>query len=179
VSETPPVRASDAERERAVAKLRDHAVAGRLTLEEFAERSERALAVRTSAELHELTRDLPQELPPPPKKGRRWYVALIGGVERRGHWRVPERMTIVGLIGGAELDLTQAELEAPETTIDAGWVIGGVELVVPAGIEVEVGGVTVIGGAEDEGAGQLLPGAPRIRVRQFGLIGGLEIKRRR
>jgi hypothetical protein len=92
---------------------------------------------------------------------------------------VPERLTIVGAIGGADLDLTQAELEAPETTIDVWWLIGGVDLKVPEGIEVDVGGVTIIGGVDDKGGGRPLPGAPRIRVRQFGFIGGLSVTRRR
>jgi hypothetical protein len=176
--ETPAIRVSDAERDQAAALLREHAVAGRLTLDEFADRTERALHARTSEELGELTRDLPSDLAPP-KQRRRRYVIPIGGMERRGHWRVPERLTIVGGIGGAELDLTQAELEAPETTIDVYWLIGGVELTVPDGIEVELGGLTIIGGMEDHGGRRPLPGSPRIRVRQFGLIGGVEIHRRR
>ena len=37
---------SDADRERAVSSLRDHLVAGRLTLEEFSERVEAAFRLR-------------------------------------------------------------------------------------------------------------------------------------
>jgi len=55
----PDVRASDAERERAVEQLRDHALAGRLTVEELDERCERAYAARTVNELAVLLADLP------------------------------------------------------------------------------------------------------------------------
>jgi Domain of unknown function (DUF1707) len=53
------VRASDEDRERLVAELKEHCAAGRLTLDELPGRVERAYAAATLAELEELTRDLP------------------------------------------------------------------------------------------------------------------------
>ena len=55
-----PIRASDSEREGAARNLRDHAVAGRLTVEELDERSERAFSARTLGELEALFEDLPR-----------------------------------------------------------------------------------------------------------------------
>jgi RNA polymerase-interacting CarD/CdnL/TRCF family regulator len=55
------MRASDADRERIVAALERHTAAGRLSLEEFAERVDRALACRTHADLAAVVRDLPAE----------------------------------------------------------------------------------------------------------------------
>ena len=63
------LRASDADRERAVASLGRHAQAGRLTAEELEDRVERAYAARTVAELEALHRDLPAERPTPPARG--------------------------------------------------------------------------------------------------------------
>lgn len=54
------LRASDRERERTLAELRDHAAVGRLLPEEHEERSERALRARTRADLAALTADLPE-----------------------------------------------------------------------------------------------------------------------
>jgi uncharacterized protein DUF1707/2TM domain-containing protein len=56
---------SDAERERTVESLKAHTVAGRLTAEELAARTETAHAARTAGELAETTRGLPA-LPRPP-----------------------------------------------------------------------------------------------------------------
>ena len=177
--ETPAVRASDADRNRLCAVLREHCLAGRLTLDEFAERTERALAARTNEDLDAVTRDLPAERAPArPKLGKRWSVAIIGGVTRRGRLRLPERLRVIGLIGGAELDLSEAVIEADQTTIDAWWLIGGVELRVPEGIEVELGGLTILGGMENESTGRQLPGAPRIYLRQFTLMGGATVRTR-
>jgi hypothetical protein len=59
VADPPDLRASDAERERAVVRLRHAASEGRLTVEELDERSERAYAAPTRAELAALLDDLP------------------------------------------------------------------------------------------------------------------------
>jgi hypothetical protein len=53
------MRASDADRDAVLAELGEHFQAGRLTLEEFDERSDVALRARTFGELADLTRDLP------------------------------------------------------------------------------------------------------------------------
>lgn len=53
------IRASDADRERAVGILGDGYASGRLTLAEFDERTTAAFTSRTWGELRELTRDLP------------------------------------------------------------------------------------------------------------------------
>jgi len=55
----PRIRASDADRDRAVALLREHHAAGRLTAEEFHERLDKALTAKTLGEIDELMADLP------------------------------------------------------------------------------------------------------------------------
>ena len=58
------MRASDADRDAVLAELSKHFQAGRLTLEEFDERSDQALHARTYGELADLTIDLPAPAPP-------------------------------------------------------------------------------------------------------------------
>jgi hypothetical protein len=55
----PRIRASDADRDRAAALLREHHAAGRLTAGEFSDRMERAMDAATLGELDELMADLP------------------------------------------------------------------------------------------------------------------------
>ncbi len=62
----PDLRASDAERERVAAQLRDHCAEGRLTMSELDERLARAYAARTHGELLALLRDLPELVHPRP-----------------------------------------------------------------------------------------------------------------
>ena len=58
------IRVSDAERDQAVAELSEHYQAGRLTLEEFDDRSNLALQARTGSDLSGLFTDLPQGAAP-------------------------------------------------------------------------------------------------------------------
>jgi hypothetical protein len=60
----PRLRASDADRERTVEQLRRHHADGRLDMEEFSERMDRAYAAKTLAELDELMADLPRDAAP-------------------------------------------------------------------------------------------------------------------
>ncbi|MGK5680835.1 DUF1707 SHOCT-like domain-containing protein [Actinoplanes sp. URMC 104] len=57
------IRASDEDRERTVAALERHAGAGRLTLDEFAERAKVAHGARTLDELAAVVHDLPADAP--------------------------------------------------------------------------------------------------------------------
>jgi len=58
------MRVSDADRDRAIAELSEHYQAGRLTTEELEDRTGRALAARTSADLAALFTDLPRRQAP-------------------------------------------------------------------------------------------------------------------
>jgi hypothetical protein len=63
VAEQPDLRASDADRERAAAEIREHFAQGRLSADELAERLDRAYSAQTVGELQALRTDLPA-LPP-------------------------------------------------------------------------------------------------------------------
>ena len=65
------MRIGDAERDQAVARLREAAGQGRLTLAELEERVARALAARTDDELATLVGDLPR--PSAPRRHRSWH----------------------------------------------------------------------------------------------------------
>ena len=71
----PRIRASDADRDRTAALLREHH-AGRLTAEEFNERLDKAYAAKTLGDLDQLLSDLP---------GIDLYELPDHSVERRGH----------------------------------------------------------------------------------------------
>jgi hypothetical protein len=57
------IRASDEDRQRTVTALERHTGAGRLTLDEFAERARLAHDARTLEDLAAVVRDLPAEAP--------------------------------------------------------------------------------------------------------------------
>lgn len=108
----PDLRIGDAEREAAVAALGEHYAAGRLTKEEFDERSDRAYAARTRSALWPLFADLPPSGSPvngprPPSAAGRpgewsgqWSRQWSAG--RPGQWSggVPRRSGPPWWVGG-------------------------------------------------------------------------------
>jgi uncharacterized protein DUF1707/cell wall-active antibiotic response 4TMS protein YvqF len=185
-AQPPAVRASDAEREAVVARLQAAAGDGRLALEELADRIERALGAVTRADLDVLTADLPEQAAPaapavPAAKARRWVVAIMGGADHKGRWRIASRCTVVNVMGGADLDLTGAVVEGPETEIQVFSLMGGSDIVVPDGVHVELSGFALLGGNDLrlEDAPPPPPSAPVVRVRAYSVMGGTDVKRAR
>jgi hypothetical protein len=76
------VRASDADRERAVASLKRHYAAGRIGTDELERRVKRAYAAEWRGELRSLLRDLPFELPVDRKRVARGVDRLQQGFYR-------------------------------------------------------------------------------------------------
>lgn len=72
------LRVSDADRDRALAALSEHYQAGRLTLEEFEERSEQTLKSKTERELRGLFTDLPTTQIVAPAPGQAVAVPAAG-----------------------------------------------------------------------------------------------------
>jgi hypothetical protein len=172
-------RASDADREQAVARLREASAEGRLTFEELADRAALAYRAQSHVELARLTGDLPAAPPPSSRrKPVRWGGVVIGEVNRTGRWRIRDRTHVVMGIGDCHLDLRAAELDGDEVTITVSQLIGDTTIVVPRHVDVELSGLFLIGqkslaGSEEE----QLPSAPRVRIRGFGLIGELKVER--
>ena len=70
-------RASDADRERAVASLREHFVRGRLTVEELSARCETALRARSRGDIRSALAELPPLMPQALLRGVARGAALI------------------------------------------------------------------------------------------------------
>ena len=182
----PPILASDAERERTSEALRQASVEGRLTLDEFSVRVERALAARTRDELEAVTRDLPAIAPTRPaqpvpgmvaRRAVRASVSIMSGVERKGFWRVDESTSAISVMGSCKLDLRGAAISAPLTTINAYSVMGSVDVIVPFGVEVELEGIAIMGSKEAKLKGPPpAPGAPVVRVNAFNLMGSVTVR---
>lgn len=172
----PPVRASDAERDAAVRALTEAAAEGRITLEELGDRAARALEAVSRDDLAAVTADLPAASHGPAPRGTRWVLGILGGGDRGGRWRIAPRCTVVNLMGGADLDLRQATVEAADTSVTVVSVMGGSTIVVPEGVEVDAGGFAFLGGNDVRLEGPPpQPGAPRLRIRAWSLLGGTDV----
>jgi hypothetical protein len=103
-------------------------------------------------------------------------VALIGGLRLRGPLSLGPRLTRVALVGGVDLDLREARIPAEGVTIVKASLVGGLRMVLPPGVRVDVRGVSLIGGRDVERHAATPPGAPLVRVRAFGVVGGVRVR---
>jgi hypothetical protein len=177
VSELPDVRVSDAEREGAAVALREHAVAGRLTLEELSERLDEVYAARTREELERVERELPP-LASTRRRRRRFVAAIFGNAERRARWRVGRRIFVFSFFGDVDLDLRGAELERPDLGVVCFTLFGNVDVYVPEGAELDHSAFIVFGHSRNRGH-EAPPRreAPLVSVRAIGLFGATDVWR--
>jgi hypothetical protein len=174
------LRVSDQDRDATLDFLGTNAAAGRLTPDELEERAAQVLGAKTRADLEILTSDLPAEQGAGPVSRRtpvRWMVAIMGGSHRRGRFRPAPVVNVIAFMGGDEIDLRDAEIDAG-ITLNTFSVMGGANIYVPHTVDVEIGGLSIMGGNDERGvSGRPRPGAPVVRVRAYNLMGGTTIWR--
>ncbi|ARZ69930.1 hypothetical protein SMD11_4324 [Streptomyces albireticuli] len=187
------MRASDAERERITEALREAVAEGRLDMEEFEQRLDAAYKARTRGELEPLVRDLPVPGSVAPSVApvtgtwrdriggtgtSKGAIGIWGGFHRKGGWTVPRKFTAFAMWGGGEIDLREARFEDGEIVIRCFALMGGMSVVVPKDLDVQVSGVGIMGGFGDQATGPGTPGSPRVRVTGLAVWGGVSVERK-
>src|SRR4051812_29733843 len=187
------MRISDADRHQVAEILRQAAGEGRLDLDELDERLEATYAARTYADLVPITMDLPtqanqpaqvpQPQPSPVVAGpaQENHVAIMSGLERKGVWVVPQRMTVFLMMGGADLDLREAQFAAQEVVIVVNAFMGGAQITVGPHTNVVVEGMGIMGGysgPDDKVPAELDANSPTVRIRGVAVWGGVSVDRK-
>jgi len=176
------VRASDAERNQTIEVLAAACAEGRLSPEEYSERSEATLTARTVGDLSGMTADLPAHSPaaavpaaavPVPVE----ITAVLGNESRKGPWVVPAHLTVRSVLGDCHLEMQQAVIRQHVTTIDATVRFGSVTIFVPNGLDVRMTGRAVLGAKSSELSGEPRPGAPVIVVHCDVFCGAITVRR--
>lgn len=103
-------------------------------------------------------------------------VAFFGGVKVTDHSEHLRHADVSAIFGGATLDLRDAHIDR-EATVDALALFGGVDVLVPKGWRVSVGGLPIFGGYEDKtvGNGSLAEDAPLLQVNATAIFGGIDV----
>jgi hypothetical protein len=196
-SEPAETRASDAEREQIAERLREAVAEGRLDMDEFGERLDATYKARTHGELMPLVRDLPApgtttDAVSRAGSGRKGWAdrigrgaatsngafAFWGGFQRKGTWTVGRTFTAAVFQAGGEIDLRDARFEERDIVIRCFAFMGGVQVVVPPDMDVQVRGTGFMGGFGQVGYGDVSPGSPRVIVTGFALMGGVGVERK-
>jgi hypothetical protein len=100
---------------------------------------------------------------------------LMGGVQRASSAQDFQGGSASAIMGGCEIDLSQASIQGGEAVIDTFAFWGGIEIKVPEGWRVETRGLALLGAFEDSTKRPLGDGK-RLVVTGLAIMGGVEVK---
>jgi hypothetical protein len=111
---------------------------------------------------------------------RKRMTAIFGGLEKKGAWVCPREVAVVAIFGGADIDLREAELAPGVTELSVTTIFGGVEVIVPPWLSVEVDATAILGGFEEIHRAPTTPDPDRriLRITGTAVLGGVEIHTR-
>lgn len=180
--------------------LMEHFANDVMDVDEFERRVGLAHAAMTTEELKELLRDLPggADLPvvwgdgsdaelvharqhtvtsSAQVKDKELVVAVLGGSSRRGRWAPARKNLAIAIMGGAELDFREAVFGPGVTEVQVYTMWGGVDIIVPPGINIESHGIALLGGFEHaaDTPSPDDPGTPTLRITGVALMAGVDI----
>ena len=123
-------------------------------------------------------------------------LTVFGSNSRSGYWEPPERLEVLSLFGGVTLDFTDANLYSGISFVNCLEIFGGIDIIVPAELEVDANGTGLFGGFDLQALKKRKRGIfsrrrsepapdlsydpddepPLLRVRGFALFGGVSVK---
>ena len=119
----------------------------------------------------------PQELSPDADAAIS-MLAVLGGNNRRVTSQAFQRAEITAFMGGGKLDLLDATMAPNGAVIDVFAVMGGFEVLVPPTWNVDVEVTPFMGGYDDKSQPPASANGPRLRIRGFVMMGGIDVKNR-
>ncbi|SDH60835.1 Cell wall-active antibiotics response 4TMS YvqF [Lentzea fradiae] len=109
--------------------------------------------------------------------GTRTPIALFGGASSKERSKHLSHADVSAVFGGVTLDLREAHIDS-SADVDAFALFGGVDVLVPEGWRVSVGGMPFMGGIDDktDNEGRVLPDdAPVLTVNGTALFGTVTV----
>jgi hypothetical protein len=168
---------------------------GKLSMEAFQRRLDQAFEARDHETLIALGADLDVEVDPGYLERKEeslghvfetgepedvdTIVSILSGNNRSGEWLVPKVLRVVTVLGGVDLDFTNARLSGRTTRIKVFCLLGGVDIGVPEGINTTVKASCFLGGVDNSAPHTGDPAAPQLVVEGFVLLGGVDVKLKR
>ncbi len=112
--------------------------------------------------------------------GTSWLLSIMSGHDRKGRWRVGRNMKVVNFWGGSDLDLNDAELADDVVELTVVSIMGGGELRVPEGLNVELSEFAFMGGNDIKlGDERPVSGGPTLRLKVISVMAGFSVSRGR
>lgn len=105
-------------------------------------------------------------------------TAILGGFERRIRSTAFQRAELTAFMGGGKLDLREAIMDPGGAVVDIFSIMGGFEIIVPEAWAVDIDVTPFMGGCEDKTLPHPAGSVPRLTIRGFVMMGGVNIKNR-
>lgn len=179
-------------REFVVEQLKINFAHDNLDVEDFESRLEKANQSGSKQTLLELVSDLPRMKDVDTKEVAAYegslaintgkvretanMVAVLGGNSRKGVWKPARSTRAVAILGGTELDYTEAVMPPGVTDLNVVCLMGGLEVTVPPGMNVTIDVIPILGGVENKADTTENPDGPTLRIRGVIAMGGVEVK---
>jgi hypothetical protein len=121
----------------------------------------------------------PEQLPVP-RAARKRVIAIMGGVERKGRWVVPQNVRVTAVMGGISLDFREALLAPGVTQVHVTTIMGGVDIIVPPHVAVQCDGLAIMGGFDEVHRAPSRPDLdrPTLMISGIAVMGGVDIRTR-
>lgn len=101
--------------------------------------------------------------------------AFMGGVSRKNSSQSFRGAELSAIMGGIELDLTEAKMNEDTIVINVFAFWGGIELKVPSKWRVEIDAYPILGGFEDNTKTTQGESPKKLIIRGYAIMGGMEI----
>jgi hypothetical protein len=182
VSQPRGIRISDADRERAAARLQHALAEGRITLSELEERLAVVYAARYAADLRPPLEDLPggDVVPGAPAPASRPLVLRsgVGPLRRQGTWTVPDRIHVQSVMGSVVLDFCDTAVP-PVVDVRLELGTGSARLLLPDGATADVDGMLAgMGSVRSKVPSLPVAGRPHFRVHGRSAVGSVTVRHR-
>ena len=106
-------------------------------------------------------------------------TSILGNSERSGRWQVPKRIKVFSLLGGTNLDFTDAEFFHPKVTIEVTSILGSETIYVPENVNVVSKAFSVMGGIENSAPSINTRNAPTIIIEGTVVMSNISVKVKR
>jgi hypothetical protein len=173
------MRVSDAEREHVAGLLQKAVGRGLITLDEFTERTDRALTARTRGDLNSVLVDLAdlRQADVLPTEQPLLLQTGSGNIRQRGHWVVPRMITAECGMGNITIDFTEAHCPHHEITLHATVRSGNITIIVPRGWQVVlVEATSGLGSVSNKATDPPVPNQPVLRVHGRARMGSVKVR---
>ncbi|MEI3608652.1 LiaF transmembrane domain-containing protein [Pseudogracilibacillus sp. SO10305] len=103
-------------------------------------------------------------------------TTFLSGIESINGSKNLSGGSVLSVLGGIQLDLRHAQLTENGAVLNVTTILGGVELIVPEDVHVEIKGTPILGGWENKTNTYGMEKNKTLYINGVALLGGIEIK---